>query len=159
MWHRDDKDVFLPQHIYKNKFWDFFLCPMYAKNIIQFFHLKHKCNLNKEKIEISNNENFFHITSMSMSNVPKSWICFEKMTLAALLDQSSNFTLFQKKMSSFFLQIRLYSIIKYSITLFFFSFSWYYMGWRTYWAKCGHKYGLQDSLCRFGFTTGNHRLA
>ena len=59
----------------------------------------------------------------------------------------------------FFLQIRLYSIIKYSITLFFFSFSWYYMGWRTYWAKCGHKYGLQDSLCRFGFTTGNHRLA
>ena len=42
------------------------------------------------------------------------------MTLAALLDQSSNFTLFQKKMSSFFLQIRLYSIIKYSITLFFF---------------------------------------
>ena len=80
----------------------FFLCPMYAKNIIQFFYLKHKCNLNKEKIEISNNENFFQITSMSMSNVPKSWICFEKMTLAALLDQSSNFTLFQKKMSSFF---------------------------------------------------------
>ena len=102
VWHRDDKDVFLPQHIYKNKFWDFFLCPMYAKNIIQFFHLKHKCNLNKEKIEISNNEKFFQITSMSMSNVPKSWICFEKMTLAALLDQSSNFTLFQKKCQVFF---------------------------------------------------------
>ena len=99
----------------------FFLCPMYAKNIIQFFHLKHKCNLNKEKIEISNNENFFQITSMSMSNVPKSWICFEKMTLAALLDQSSNFTLFQKKNVKFFFtnQTLFYHKIFYNIIFFF----------------------------------------